>query len=253
MSNTQRVDKTLFEGSHYLGKPADHTDLLVRRRIEILKGFTKFWDANATVLDIGCGNGNTILQVAAAFKRAYGLEYAPDHESEFHQLKENLNAHNAEWVQHDISKAAFSPAVDRLISFEVIEHLPTEEAVLNYAASLREGGLFAISVPNKWWIFETHGASLPLLPWNRVPFFSWLPRPIHERWALARIYTKGRIKQLLESSGLEVMEMHYVTAPMDVVKWKPLQTLLRKYIFGNNTTVWPFKAVSIMVFGRKKA
>jgi hypothetical protein len=49
------------------------------------------------------------------------------------------------------------------------------------------------------------------------------------------------------------MEMHYVTAPMDVVKWKPLQTLLRKYIFGNNTTVWPFKAVSIMVFGRKKA
>ena len=253
MSNTQRVDKTLFEGSHYLGKPADHTDLLVRRRIEILKDFHAFWDAEASVLDIGCGNGNTVLQVAAAFKRAYGLEYSPDHESEFHQLKENLHAHNAEWVQHDISKAPFSPAVDRLISFEVIEHLPSEKAVLNYAASLREGGLFAISVPNKWWIFETHGASLPLLPWNRVPFFSWLPRPIHERWALARIYTKGRIKQLLADSGLEVMEMHYVTAPMDVVKWKPLQTLLRKYIFGNNTTVWPFKAVSIMVFGRKKA
>jgi hypothetical protein len=30
-------------------------------------------------------------------------------------------------------------------------------------------------------------------------------------------------------------------------------TFVWKYIFGNNTTVWPFKAVSIMVFGRKKA
>ena len=252
MSNTQRVDKTLFEGSHYLGKPADHEDLLVRRRIEILKKFHKFWDENATILDIGCGNGNTILPISNSFKQAYGLEYAPDHERGFHELKEKTNATNAEWVQHDISKGAFEPQVDRLISFEVIEHLPSEEAVKNYAKSLKDGGLFAISVPNKWWIFETHGASLPLLPWNRVPFFSWLPKPIHERWALARIYTKNRIKRLLEDSGFEVEEMHYVMAPMDVVKWKPLQRLLRTYIFGKNTTIWPFKSVSIMVFGKKK-
>ena len=29
---------------------------------------------------------------------------------------------------------------------------------------LKPGGRFIISVPNKWWIFETHGADLPLLP-----------------------------------------------------------------------------------------
>jgi hypothetical protein len=50
---------------------------------------------------------------------------------------------------------------------------------------------------------------------------------LHERWALARIYTKGRIKQLMEDSGFEVLEMHYVMAPMDVVKWRPLQQFLR--------------------------
>jgi 2-polyprenyl-3-methyl-5-hydroxy-6-metoxy-1,4-benzoquinol methylase len=251
MSNTQRVDKALFEGEHYLGKPADFDDLLVHRRINILKQFKAFWDSQCDILDIGCGNGNTLLQVATAFKTAYGLEYTSDHEKDFHRIKEYFKAENALWVQHDISKKAFYPKVDRLISFEVIEHLPTEEAVKNYALSLNDGALCAISVPNKWWIFETHGASLPVLPWNRVPFFSWLPQKVHERWALARIYTKSRIRTLLEHSGFEVLEMHYVTAPMDVVKWKPLQTFLRKFIFHSDTTKIPFKAVSILVFAKK--
>jgi len=252
MSNTQRVDKTLFEGSHYLGKPADFDDLLVRRRIDILKRFEAFWNSESDIIDIGCGNGNTILPMAKAFKKAYGLEYTSDHENDFHRIKDRENAENAIWVQHDISRGAFKPQVDRLISFEVIEHLPSEEAVKNYALSLTDNALCAITVPNKWWIFETHGANLPLLPWNRVPFFSWLPTRIHERWALARIYTKGRIKTLLENSGFEVLEMHYVTAPMDVIQWKPLQRFLRKFVFNSDTTRIPFKAVSIMVFARKK-
>jgi hypothetical protein len=146
----------------------------------------------------------------------------------------------------------FKPKCNRLLSFEVIEHLPAEIGVKNYAESVEIGSLCAISVPNKWWIFETHGASLPLLPWNRVPFFSWLPRVIHEKWALARIYTKKRIKTLMEDSGFEVLEMHYVMAPMDVVKWRPLQSFLRKYIFNADTTNVPFKAVSIMVFCKRK-
>jgi 2-polyprenyl-3-methyl-5-hydroxy-6-metoxy-1,4-benzoquinol methylase len=141
--------------------------------------------------------------------------------------------------------------VDRILSFEVIEHLPTEDGVRNYASSLRPGGLCAITVPNKWWIFETHGASLPLLPWNRVPFFSWLPRPLHERWALARIYTKKRIVKLMKESGFEVLETKYIMAPMDVIKWKPLQSFLRKWVFNANTTTNPFKAVSIMVYCKK--
>jgi 2-polyprenyl-3-methyl-5-hydroxy-6-metoxy-1,4-benzoquinol methylase len=225
---------------------------LVSRRIKILEKFQGYFDKNAELLDIGCGNGNTVLQVASRFKYVYGLEYTNQHLADFERLKVDFEAQNAEFVCADISAGPFHKEVDRLLSFEVIEHLPTEEAVQNYSKSLKEGGLCAISVPNKWWIFETHGASLPLLPWNRVPFFSWLPKPLHERWALARIYTRSRIQKLLENSGFEVMEMHYVTAPMDVVKWKPLQWLLRKVIFNSDTTIWPFKAVSIMVFCKKK-
>ena len=252
MSNTDRVDKSLFEDAHYLGKPADSNDLLVKRRIRILSRFEGFFDKNARLVEIGCGNGNTLLQIADKFKHCYGLEYAAVHQTEFESLQHQLKVSNAEFQTWDIMKSGFEPHCERLLSFEVIEHLPTEEGVANYANSIVSGGLAAISVPNKWWIFETHGASLPWLPWNRVPLFSWLPTPLHERWALARIYTKKRIKTLLEKNGFDVLEMHYVMAPMDVVKWKPLQFILRKLIFNSDTTKIPFKSVSIIVFCKKK-
>ncbi|MFN4915476.1 MAG: class I SAM-dependent methyltransferase [Sphingomonadales bacterium] len=253
MSNTARVDKSMFEASHYLGKPADAADLIVQRRLRLLRAIPGFAGRDLDLLEIGCGNGNTLLQLSPEFRSAVGLEYNEVHKSEFEQLKGSLNQSDAVFQVWDIMEKPFAPQVDRLVSFEVIEHLPSEDGVANYAASLKSGGLAAFSVPNKWWIFETHGARLPLLPWNRVPFFSWLPKPLHERWANARIYTKSRIKNLLEKHGFEVLNMQYIMAPMDVIRWKPLQQFLRKYVFNADTTRYPFKSVSIFITARKKS
>jgi 2-polyprenyl-3-methyl-5-hydroxy-6-metoxy-1,4-benzoquinol methylase len=250
MSNTSRVDKTLFSDQHYLGKPADDADRIIMRRIAILERYPEFFNRSLTCVEAGCGKGATITRIANRFHRTLGIDIY-DYSRDFNQQKEKNNAHNCDFSQIDLEKEMPEEKYDRLISFEVIEHLKTEESIRAYYHLLKEGGMAAISVPNKWWIFETHGAKLPLLPWNRVPFFSWLPRNVHDRFANARIYTVDRIKKLLENSGFTIIDHCYITAPMDVLKEGLLKRVMTKTIFKRDTTSIPFIATSIFMIAQK--
>ena len=246
-----RVDETLFEGEHYLGRPADSTDKIISRRVELTKAIPNFCNQEMSLLEIGCGNGATLLLMSSAMKKCLGVDVF-DHTAEFKKVKAEKGIENCEVILKDIEQEDLTEKFDRLICFEVIEHFNDDKTVQRFSRWLKPGALCAISVPNKWWVFETHGAKLPLLPWNRVPFFSWLPTFIHERFANARIYTKARIKNLLEENGFEVLEMKYITAPMDVLKEGALKNFLVKNIFKNSTTTIPFLSTSIFVVVRLK-
>lgn len=244
---TERVPEHLFREAHYLGRPADADDLIIRRRVELTRAWSGFCNPEAQLLEIGGGNGASLMLLHKDFKSCLGVELFPEHEAVFQQLKTSYRADNCHFQKHNIEQTPVSGNYSRMISFEVIEHLRTEDAVANYFKSLQPGGMAVFSVPNKWWIFETHGAKLPLLPWNRVPFFSWLPRPLHERWANARIYTRRRIVKLLEKHGFVVQDTAYVTAPLDVLKNGPLKRFLQRYVFRGATTCIPFLSTSILV------
>lgn len=250
MNNTERVDKALFQEDHYLGKPADDTDLIIKRRISIMASQPGFLQKEADCLEIGCGGGATINEVAASFHQCLGIDIF-DYSKEFESQRQKWANENCSFKVVNLEKKTLAQRFQRIISFEVIEHFQEEDTVKQYFDLLEPGGLMAISVPNKWWIFETHGAKLPLLPWNRVPFFSWLPTPLHERWANARIYTKKRICHLLEKHGFVIKNCVYVTAPMDVLKKGALKDFLQKNIFRTDTTTNPFLATAIFVLAEK--
>ncbi len=184
-------------------------------------------------------------------KKCVGIEITNEHEADFNDYKETKNIQNCEYKIVDVVKTQATEQFDRIISFEVIEHLSDESGLKFYFDSLKDDGILAITVPNKWWIFETHGANLPLLPWNRVPFFSWLPRPIHERFSNARIYTKKRIEQLLEKHGFTITSSTYITAPMDVLPKGKLKDWVINNIFNTDTTKVPFMSTSIFVVAKK--
>ncbi|MBN8703416.1 MAG: class I SAM-dependent methyltransferase [Bacteroidetes bacterium] len=252
MRYEERVPDELFEGDKYLGRPADFTDKIIERRCKLVEEFNDFIGKDKELLDIGCGNGASVFMLAPKMKHCLGIDINEKNKEEFEKYKSKTKIDNCDFKLFDIDKDNLPKQFDRIISFEVIEHLPNEKSVKFYYDSLKDDGLIAITVPNKWWIFETHGAKLPLLPWNRVPFFSWLPKFIHERYSNARIYTKSRITKLLESVGFEILSTAYITAPMDVLKEGRFKNFVVGGFFNSDTTSIPFKSTSILVFARKK-
>lgn len=252
MRHKERVPKALFqEDGHYLGRPADFSDRIVLRRIKLVKSISGFTGEDLSLLDIGCGNGASMFLLSKNMKNCVGIEITREHEEEFNNYMAKNNIQNCKYKILDVVEDKAEETFDRIISFEVIEHLSNESGIQFYYDSLKDDGLLAISVPNKWWIFETHGAKLPLLPWNRVPLFSWLPRPMHEKFANARIYTKRRIRKLLEKHGFEVLQSNYVTAPMDVLPNGKFKEWVIKTFFDSDTTKIPFKATSLFVVAKK--
>ncbi|TAG32127.1 MAG: class I SAM-dependent methyltransferase [Sphingobacteriia bacterium] len=252
MKYKERIPDVLFkENGQYLGKPAEFNDKIIERRLRLVNQIPNFTGSDFTLLDIGCGNGASLFGLSAKMKYCLGLEITEEHLPEFNHFKKEYDLNNCECKIIDIEKNEPPNQFDRIISFEVIEHLENENGVKFYYNALKKDGLMAISVPNKWWIFETHGAKLPLLKWNRMPFFSWLPRQIHEKYANARIYTKERIIILLKKHGFTVISSEYITAPMDVLPEGRLKNFLIKYFFNSDTTIVPFKSTSLFIVAKK--
>ena len=235
------------------GKPADAGDLILERRHRLVREFLP--SPGSHLVDFGCGNGAQTEWFSRDF-RITGLDVSEDQIREFVVRMEGTNrtdGMDARGIAYDGHVVPLeSESADCAISFEVLEHVEDEAQSLGELFRiLRPGGVLAISVPNRWWVFETHGASLPLLPWNRVPFFSWLPKGIHDRWARARIYRRREIQGLLERQGFEIEHSAYVTAPMDVVKSVWLRDGLRATVFRGDTTRVPVFSTAVLMIARK--
>jgi len=249
----ESIPKELFStDGHYLGRPFDFDSRFVKRRIRLVKNILNFTGKEYSLLDIGCGNGASIFLMSPYMKECVGYDIIKAHEEEFVNYKTANKISNCRYETVDVTTGNPHDTFDRIISFDVIEHLSDEDAVSFYYDCLKEDGLMVITVPNKWWIFETHGARLPLLPWNRMPLFSWLPRPIHEKYANARIYTRKRIKKLLEKHGFRILNIQYITAPMDVLPDGKFKDWIIKHIFPSDTTRIPFKSTTIFIVADKK-
>ncbi len=229
------------------GKPAAYGHEIVKRRHR--RTLKKSAPAGKMVLDFGCGNGAQTLEFARDQCRIIAFDVDLADLQAFSRQLRSANVSSILPVQYGGGSLPVADAsVDIVLCYEVIEHVPDEEKALSEIHRvLKPGGELIISVPNKAWIFETHGARLPVLPWNRVPFFSWLPKSIHQRFANARIYRRSEIIALLQRNSLKPQSSEYITAPMDVVSIGWLKKFLQLTVFTGDTTPVPFFSTSILV------
>ncbi len=241
-----------------LGKPAEYGQFILERRYKLAKAYAR--DAFArggAYLDVGCGNGAQTVLFAQHFERWMAIDVEDGRLREFrNELQRGVypaarNMH--EIVRYDGERIPVEDNYfDVLTCIEVIEHTRNDsETVRELYRVLKPGATAIITVPNKWWVFETHGANLPLLPWNRVPFFSWLPKRIHSKYAKARIYRRAQIEALVQAAGFRIQKSFYITAPMDMVRPIRLQRLVRRAFFRNDETQIPFLSTSVMIVAQK--
>lgn len=235
------------------GKSAGALDLIIERRHQLALAY--FGKPHGTLLDFGCGTGAQTLLFVDDFDRVIGADVDEASIRTFQRaIDERQLRSRVEAIAYDGATLPLpDAAVDFVISFEVLEHVLDEtRALAELHRVMKPGAWLAMSVPNRWWIFETHGAALPLLKWNRVPFFSWLPKPIHDRWARARIYSRREIVGKLAGAGFDIRDAIYITAPMDVVKNPQLQQLLRRLVFRGDRTRVPFLSTAVLVIATRR-
>jgi ubiquinone/menaquinone biosynthesis C-methylase UbiE len=233
------------------GKPAEYGQEIVKRRSRITSACVTL--SGRRVLDFGSGNGAQTVELLKHDCTITACDIDPD---DLNTLADYARANGLETVTPVLYDGAALPFPDSefdvVVSYAVLEHVRDESLALSEIHRvLKPGGDFVISVPNKWWLFETHGARLPLLPWNRVPFFSWLPKSIHRRFALARIYRKNVFVRTLAALRFDVCAAWYITAPMDVVRSRTIRSLLRTLVFRGDLTPFPFMGTEILVHCRK--
>ncbi len=234
------------------GKPADRGQFLLRRRLRLVEPL--LGERRGHLVDFGCGNGAQTLLLAPLFARTTGVDVNPDFLAQMQ--REAAAAHLADRVtalELDHGRIPLPEGcVDVVTSFTVLEHVPDEAAALvEMYRVLRPGGKLIISVPNRWWLFETHGADLPLLPWNRVPLVSWWPKRLHDRWARARIYRQREITALVARAGFTVTGSQRMTAPMDMIPWPALRRAVRGVFFGRDRALFPILATEILVSAKR--
>ncbi len=108
------------------------------------------------VLDIGCGTGYGLAELARAHDAAVGIDVSAEAAA---YARTNYSAANVRFVQASASALPFVSASFRLITaFEVIEHLEDWPRLVSEARRvLAPDGLFLVSTPNRLYYTESRG------------------------------------------------------------------------------------------------
>ncbi|MCZ7644508.1 MAG: class I SAM-dependent methyltransferase [Planctomycetota bacterium] len=112
--------------------------------------FAARWAPGAVVLDCACGTGYGSERLARrGAARVVGLDLARDalaYARRYHRPKP------AAFLRGDAARLPFAPETfDLIASFETIEHVPDDEALLRgFARALKPGGRAVVSTPNEW-------------------------------------------------------------------------------------------------------
>lgn len=148
---------------------------------------------DARILEVGCGKGNEIVQLAKRGGACLGLDFS---ESAMAWMQTRLAKEGMRMplIRGDARRLPFKIAsFDLVFSQGVLEHFANPGDVLQEQRHvMRNGGIIVIEVPNKWNVYTIYKKIL--LAMNR-----WPPG-----WETE--YSPRELKVLLRQNGFEVLD-----------------------------------------------
>jgi ubiquinone/menaquinone biosynthesis C-methylase UbiE len=220
----------------------------VKRRLGTLQSLTSF--EGKAILDVGCGVAaySKIVKKYGA-KIVVGIDINREYLGE--AILDNL-------VLGDAHALPFRDSCfDITLMIEVLEHLSYESRALKECRRvLVEGGLLFLTLPNKFYPFETHGLkmgsiTIPNMLGVGIPFLSWIPSFVRKRVETARIYTLRNVTKLLHEIGFKLVKVDYMMPPLDKLNNQKLAEILRRLLSKLETTWLKYFACHIIVVASK--
>jgi 2-polyprenyl-3-methyl-5-hydroxy-6-metoxy-1,4-benzoquinol methylase len=140
---------------------------------------------HSAVLDAACGCGYGTAMLADALPRSFvsGVDVNP---GALDWAVRYWKRPNNAFAQMDVSRFdVLGASFDAIVSFETVEHVEADTAVLaGFSRTLRPGGVLIVSVPNQ-----------AVIPFNKRKY------PFH-----VRHYTPMELDALLQLAGFSVLE-----------------------------------------------
>jgi 2-polyprenyl-3-methyl-5-hydroxy-6-metoxy-1,4-benzoquinol methylase len=176
------------------------------------------------VLDIGCGDSRSLLQLKALGYDAYGIE--ADENIRPIKDKLGLNVHIG-----TIEDADFRPSIfDLITANQLIEHIvDLDSFIVNAKKFLRPGGTIILSTPN--------GDGL----YRRLLGRTWINWhvPFHQQ-----VFTKNSLSKLLEKHGLRIIKIKTVSPTAWTLH--QLEALRHKTKIGEKNPYWMVKKMEVV-------
>lgn len=181
--------------------------------VESIERHTGSGDANHTVLDIGCGNGNISIPLASLGYKVLGID--TDAASIEYAKKRNVFP-NASFKTTDIAELEADEKFDAIICSEVLEHLDDpQETLLSIKKMLTPDGPLIVTIPNGYGSFGL--MELLVRGLRKIGFarpIDSLRRLVHQEYGHVQSsdssayhtknFTIGDIKKLLNQTGFEI-------------------------------------------------
>lgn len=201
MSLSSKYDQ-LYGSGFQTGVLSDHpVRRWPRNRVEAIIAVP---GTGESILDVGCGDGNLLYQFRSRYSRLVGLEYS---EARLALASRNLSSLNFQGLLGSAENMAQLPdnCVDRIVSADVIEHVPDVYAACSEMHRiLKPGGFLIINTPNIAFIKKRLILAFGKFPSTSQPNEGIGDAPLFDGGHL-HYFTYRSLRLVLERTGFQII------------------------------------------------